>query len=589
MTRSKSVKALSGGCLTLFGLPFLAAGLFMTWLYFSGYVKHWKAQSWKEVPCWIESTELKTSRGDDSTTYEALATYRYEFEGRIYHGNKVTFDSGSDNVGDFQQKVHRELSSYRPAKSRQDSGMREEKPFRCFVNPQKPSEAVLYRTLRWQKQALFAIFVLTFPAVGAGLVIGSLVGMRTAKKEAALTEKHPGQPWKWKAIWAEPAIPENSSVGSKVVLAYTLWATVILLPLILTTALSGAFQTEGKSWLLMVFIALWCIPAWLTLKYLRHRMAVGVTRFELQNAPASPGNPLQGHILLSKSLPLRGTAEIDLTCEKRTTRRTGDGNRTQTEKVWTHQETISPDRLIRDLSGFRLPVSFMLPTDAPESGVDSDSSVAHVWKMALKVVGTPIHSQFEIPVFRNGTSPRAQATPIPSILDTTTSDLPARLAECRIKAEFDSAGMPLSLIRPRASQRSLIAFLIIFNLIWTASAIFLIKKQAPLPFKIIWPISGGVIWLMILWQLLYQRTVTFSQSGIDLLHQFGPYRRLDSIEKSQITGFSHDTNMNSNNVSFYRVRLESVLGKKKTLADGIPSSITAEALAKRLDEWKKAG
>ena len=47
--------------------------------------------------------------------------------------------------------------------------------------------------------------------------------------------------------------------------------------------------------------------------------------------------------------------------------------------------------------------------------------------------------------------------------------------------------------------------------------------------------------------------------------------------------------MNSNNVSFYRVRLESVLGKKKTLADGIPSSITAEALAKRLDEWKKAG
>lgn len=589
MAQPKSSKALSGGCLTLFGLPFLAAGLFMSGLYFSGYVKGWKAQQWKEVPAWIESTELKTTRGDDSTTYQALATYRYEYEGKTYHGDQVTFGSGSDNVGSFQQDVHRELSSYRTAKAGQNSENREGKPFRCYVNPQKPAEAVLYRTLRWQTQALFAIFALTFPAVGAGLVIGSLVAMRTTRKEAALSENYPGQPWKWKTNWADSAIPENSAVGSKVLFSYTLWATLIILPLILTTAWSGAFQNEGKSWLLLIFVALWCIPAWLTLKRLRHRMAVGVTRFELQELPASPGNPLRGHILLTKSLPLRGDPEITLTCEKRTTRRSGDGNSTQTEKIWTHQEIISPDRLIRDLSGFRLPVNFTLPADAPESGVDSDSSVAHVWKMALKVAGTPIHSEFEIPVFRNGTSPLPQAMPAPSILDSASNDLPARLAESRIKAEFDSAGMPQSLMRPRASHRSLIGFLIIFNLIWTAAAVFLIKQKAPLPFQLIWPISAGVIWLTIFWQLLYQRTVTFSHSGLQLLHQLGPFNRIDSIEKSQITAFSHDTNMSSNNVSFYRVRLESVLGKKKTLADGIPSSTTAEALSKRLEEWKKSG
>jgi Protein of unknown function (DUF3592) len=406
MARSKSVKSPSGGCVTLFGLPFLAAGLFMSWLYFSGYVKYWKAQNWREVPCWIESTELKTKRGDDSTTYKALATYRYEFEGRTYQGDKVTFGSGSDNVGDFQQKVHRELSSYRTAEKERDAGSREDRPFRCYVNPQKPSEAVLYRTLRWQMQAFYAVFALTFPAIGAGLVIGSLLATRTARKEAALNEKHPNQPWKWKTNWADSAIPENSSAGSKALLAYTLWAALIILPLLVTTALSGAFRTDGKSWLLMIFVALWSIPAWFSLKRLRHRMAVGETRFELQESPASPGNALRGDILLTKSLPPRGDAEIHLTCEKRTTRSSGDGNNTQTEKIWSHQEPVSPDRLIRDLSGFRLPVSFMLPADAPESGVDSDSSIAHVWKMTLKVAGTPIHSEFEIPVFRTRASPQ---------------------------------------------------------------------------------------------------------------------------------------------------------------------------------------
>ena len=97
-----------------------------------------------------------------------------------------------------------------------------------------------------------------------------------------------------------------------------------------------------------------------------------------------------------------------------------------------------------------------------------------------------------------------------------------------------------------------------------------------------------MIWLSIVWQLLYQRTVTFTRGGLALRHQLGPASRRVEVEKSRITGFSHDTNMSSNNVNFYRVRLEDVLGKKKTVADGINTTTTAEALVKRLDAWKKS-
>ena len=166
----------------------------------------------------------------------------------------------------------------------------------------------------------------------------------------------------------------------------------------------------------------------------------------------------------------------------------------------------------------------------------------------------------------------------PSMSDTVASDLPALLAEQRIRRNSMPRECRLSIIRPPARHRSLIVFLFVFNLIWTTAAVFLVKQDAPLVFQIVWPLSAGVIWLSIFWQLLYKRTATFTRDGLRLRHQLGPVSREEVIEKSQITGFSHDTNMSSNNVSFYRVRLENVLGKKKTVADGINRSTTAEAL-----------
>lgn len=130
--------------------------------------------------------------------------------------------------------------------------------------------------------------------------------------------------------------------------------------------------------------------------------------------------------------------------------------------------------------------------------------------------------------------------------------------------------------------------MLLFNLIWTTAAVFLVKQNAPLVFQIVWPVSAGVIWLSIIWQLLYQRTVTFTRGGLTLRHQLGPVSRKVEVEKSRITGFSHDTNMSSNNVNFYRVRLEDAVGGKITVADGINSSTTAEALSRRLDAWKKS-
>ena len=315
----KSSNELSGGCLSLFGLPFLVAGLALSGVYFWGFVQWWNAQVWEEVPCWIESTELKRSRSKDSTTYQVTANYRYEYGGREYQGEKVTFGGGSDNIGSFHQDAHRELKSYVLKKSKRAERDRANdggKPFRCYVNPAKPDQAVLYRILRWPMQAFMAIFALTFPAVGAGLVAGGLVAMRNTKRESRLRDLHPGEPWKWKSGWAETSIPEEATQWRTALFAYTGWSALVVFSLLLTTAWSGAFQTDGAAWLLLIFVLLWCIPAGFVLRYLRHRNAVGAVRYEPKDSPASPGGAFEGAIVMSKPLPMRAVADVNLVCEK---------------------------------------------------------------------------------------------------------------------------------------------------------------------------------------------------------------------------------------------------------------------------------
>lgn len=46
--------------------------------------------------------------------------------------------------------------------------------------------------------------------------------------------------------------------------------------------------------------------------------------------------------------------------------------------------------------------------------------------------------------------------------------------------------------------------------------------------------------------------------------------------------------MSSGNQNYYRVRLESVIGRKETLADGITEATTAMGLVSSLDKWRES-
>ena len=364
------------------------------------------------------------------------------------------------------------------------------KAFHCYVNPDNPSEAVLYRSLRWEMQSFLALFALTFPAVGAGLVLGGWIGLGVQKREAALKERYPDEPWKLQ--WAESVIPETRTVWGKALHLYPFWSALVVFPLVFATVSSGAFQQGAIAVLVMTFPAFWCIPAWFSGKFLRHRMAVGTTRFELADGPGSPGGLLRGSVWLEKPPPMHKSGEIHLVCERLITRKSGDGDSTSTEKIWSQRVIVEADSVTRDVSGFRIPVIFTLPADAPQSAPTDQDPIRQVWKLRFVVPGTAIQSDFEIPVFRTGRTPLPvgiSQIPVGSILDGTSADLPSLLAARGIRAEFSADGTPTSLVCPAGRNRALIFFLLFFNIIWTGATVLLIVEHAPLLLHI-WFVSN---------------------------------------------------------------------------------------------------
>lgn len=572
--RASSTTPLAGGCLSLFGLPFLAAGLFMSYLYFSGYVNWCKSQSWVEVPCQIETVESKNT-GESST--ETKATYRYRYEGKDYQGNRVSSASGADNVGSFQYDAYRELSGYQ-GKSKQ---------FRCFVDTAHPAKSVLYRTLRWPLQAFMAIFVLTFPAVGAGLVVGGLLAIRETKKQALLQTQYPGEPWYWKPGWAALAIDEDASQSRTWLLAYTAWSAVVISPLLLTMLLSHSF-TEPVAFAVLIFPALWCVPAWFALRRIRQFLGIGSVRFVPKASPTAPGGVLRGDLVFARPLPSRATVALDIFCEKSIITRDSDGSSTATEKLWSHRETISSDRMTHDLTGYRLPVQFTIPADAPESRAADTDGPKFAWKIQFQVPATAIKSTFEIPVFRTGAPGEAPvvATAAPLMAEIPSGQLGPLLVAQHIAATFNSAGSPESIICSPRRYLGAIVFLVIFSTIWSGVCVLILHQHAPLIFRVVFPGVGVICWVIALRMALFKRTVTFTGTGLEILNRLGPVSWSYVFPKDRIVAFSHDSNMRSGNTTYHRVRLESVLGKKQTLVDGITGADLAAALVTRLEAWK---
>src|SRR3712207_3931062 len=97
------------GCMSLLAIPFALVGFFATYWTTKTLVTHTAMRSWIETPATITHAQLKRNRGDDSDTFQVIAKYQYEHQGRRFTGERVSIYGGSDNIGNFQREAFNEL------------------------------------------------------------------------------------------------------------------------------------------------------------------------------------------------------------------------------------------------------------------------------------------------------------------------------------------------------------------------------------------------------------------------------------------------------------------------------------------------
>lgn len=372
------------GCLLLFALPFIAAGAFMTWKSYQTLLAYRALAAWVEVPATITGVRLAGKR--------MTAGYTYEFAGRKFNGNRIALDSQSLTIGGIQRMAYSEL------KHAADTG----RPFRAFVDPQRPEESVLYRQLPWQLMAFFTLFGATFGAAGLGLLTAGVIGTLRGPR---LCVANDDEPWRARSDWAARRIlPKTSAwVAPAVLTVVALWWWLSIAPLL--SILSEQLGQRFNPWLVLPLLCPILGLVWIAmLIYTTLRASkFGDSYFELAGETGVVGGQLAGVVRIPAAVDASQGFCVRLTALEFIQR----PKHSSTEALWQEEQFVSQPLVDPAGRTTAVPVLFAVPFDAPEtSGADGNRNIHWELEVSAATSGVDYLAQFAVPVFRTAESRR---------------------------------------------------------------------------------------------------------------------------------------------------------------------------------------
>ena len=362
--------------LFLFGVPFAAVGVWLGARLGTTITAYRAAQEWEEVPAKIIQAEFRDEDSGEGTAYWVKAEYEYRYRGQRYAGRRVSVHGGSDNIGSFWRDVYRQLEECR----------RTGRPFRCYVNPAQPAQALLYRDLRWEMVVFHALLTFIFAGGGFGLLIAApfaFVGMRREETRAAA---HPGEPWLWRADWARGEIrsPGKSLVVRSIV--STIAFNVLSVPFGVLILNDLVHSPHFGALLAMIFpVCGLALVAWPVVTVLRWR-EFGPSVFNMASVPGVIGGELAGVIYTSAKIRPKDGFRLTLTCSN-----------DSPGVFWHDEQAVVHDLLRDDAERSAIPVLFQIPFECRPPDGNAPAS----WQLVVKaaVPGIDYRAAFDVPVF----------------------------------------------------------------------------------------------------------------------------------------------------------------------------------------------
>jgi len=486
------------GCLVLFALPFAAVGV-GAFVWATATLLDWQAASgWVEVPAELVSVELEEHDGDDATTYETTATFRYDYAGQTHTGTRVAITTGPDNIGDFQRRLYYELHAAH------ESGA----PVMAYVDPTEPANAVLNRDLRGGLLALKCVFAIVFGVVGFGLLLGARVAAKKLAAQRVLREQYPGEPWRWRPEWASGRIAASAHSVAYVAIGFAVIWNLVSLPLLFVVpgelARGNSAAVIGFLFALIgIGLAAWAIRAWLQLKRFK------VATLTLDRVPVALGGRLKGTIRVEAAVAATADFCFELACAE--SRTTGSGkNRSRHERLlWQKRWRVPRHQCQIGAASTTIPVDALVPAEQPATTID-DSEAEIAWQLQVsgECAGPDFQSRFELPVFQT----RAGLHPLEPGQETApaTGEEPdvGTLDALGIGYERLPQGGEAWTFR-RGQHKRLAAGISALAATWTVVTAVLLFVDAPLLLPIVFALFDALFvwWALSLWLTEYHVTL----------------------------------------------------------------------------------
>lgn len=555
----------------LFGAFFFLPGLYAFTMPAADLAHSAKARMWQPVQAQILSVELG-SHSNDSTTYKAKGEYSYEWQGQHYISKKIMFSKGFDSQRKYHNKIVRELRS---AKSKGQF-------VEIWVNPHMPSEAVIYRGVRWGKVLLMFLFSLLFMGVGGGIMWLGHWSKKAEAREIARQEAHPNEPWKWKDEWQAGFIKNNNRKKMGFTIAFALFWNVMSLPLLF---IIPEEVLEKKNYIASIALLLpligvglivWAVKTYLQAQRFKH------TGFELETYPAALGHYLRGTLHITTQFPQDTQFNVTLKHIHKYQSGSGDNRSTRVDVKWQDDQHI-PATAGRWRETYELPIFFAIPTD--ERSTDwSQSNSQYLWRLEFKaeLEGADYQQEFVVPVFDPHTYPR--------IIPADLGDMAAPAGVYTYKGDwmktgvvFHEEGDETYYYFPPARHKGSAISLTAMALIFGGIALFGFFTPLPLLFTVLFGIAGIFLAYGALNFWLFKSAVNISDIEVTLRR--GLFRGgIEVFNPSAFSSLDLTEAMQIGNSKVYHIVGQLTSGKKIKLAKYFIRKRDAESLIGRMRE-----
>jgi hypothetical protein len=382
--------------LTVFGLPFLAVGIFMGYQAYQPWRQSQAMQAWAEVPARLIAVELQAHSGSEGgVTHRVAGDYTYAYGGREYRSNRISLYESSDNIGSFHERLYRRLHQA------QTTGG----TVPCYVNPQAPAEAVLERSLRTEMLLFQLGFTLVFGGVGLGLIIGGIVGAIRGRGAQRQKQANPGQPWLWKKEWAGGMIRSSTKAAALGTLLFAVLWNAIALPITWLAVPQLWASNRGMLLVVLIFPAVGVAVIGAAVYQILRWMKYGESVFQMAAVPGVIGGPLAGAVRVPVHVQPEEGFLVRLRCVNIVVTGSGKQQHTSEHVRWEAKRVMSRELFQHDPTQSGIPVLFGIPHTLSGSD-DSAPRNRIVWRLEVeaKTSGVDYAATFEVPVFRTEAS-----------------------------------------------------------------------------------------------------------------------------------------------------------------------------------------